>query len=96
MAGQGALANVFELGAGPAVLLVSAIMKMPVAAQLRTAWLPPQVVRNHLPGRIAMLLYEIFGDLIGDTLVAQNRHQPVEQHCCVMTADCASDTLCSE
>ena len=94
--GQGALANVFELGAGPAVLLVTAIMKMPVAAQLGTTGTLSHLGLDVGPGDATVLLHVIESDLIRDALITQRRGQPAEHRAGFAAPDCGSDLIGSE
>ena len=72
MIGQWAARQVIGLGAGVPGLVVSAVVKLPVAFELRAAWLSTQVAGNDLPGGLAVALHVVVGDLVGDPLVAQN------------------------
>jgi hypothetical protein len=77
--GQRAARQVIGLGAGVPGLVVPAVVKLPVAFELRTAWPSTQVAGNDLPGGLAVALHVIEGDLVGDALMAERRDKPIEQ-----------------
>jgi hypothetical protein len=79
MVGQWAARQVVGLGAGVPGLVVPAVVKMPVAFELRATWLSTQVGCNHLPGGLAVALDIMEGDLVGDALIAERRDKPIEQ-----------------
>ena len=87
MTWQRTTANVLGLGTGPAALFVAAAMEMPVGLQLRTTGTLIQVPFDIVPGRPAMPLHVRIGRLIGDALVAQSGHQPVEHNSGVAVPD---------
>ena len=87
MARQRTAANVLGLGTGPAGLFVSAAMEMPVGLELGATDTAAELLVNVAPGRPAMSLHVIVGDRIGDALVAQSGHQPVEHNSGVAMPD---------
>src|ERR1700736_1466803 len=93
MARQGAAANVLGLGTRPADLVVPTIMEVPVALELGTAGAAAELLVNVVPCRPAMPLHVIVGDLIGDALVAQTRHEPIKHGRRVVVPDRGPDLL---
>jgi hypothetical protein len=79
MVGQWAARQVVGLGAGVPGLVVPAVVKLPVAFELRAARSPAQVGCNDLPGCLAVALDIIEGDLVGDALIAERHDKPIEQ-----------------
>ena len=93
MARQGTAANVLGLGTGPAGLFVSAAMEMPVGLELGATDTAAELLVDVAPGRPAMPLHVIVGDRIGDALVAQSCHQPIEHNSGVAMPDCRLDLV---
>ena len=93
MARQGTAANVLGLGTGPAGLFVSAAMEMPVGLELGATDTAAELLVDVAPGRPAMPLHVIVGDRIGDALIAQSGHQPVEHNSGVAMPDCRLDLV---
>ena len=87
MARQRTGANVLGLGTGPAGLFVAAAMEMPVGLELGATDTSAELLVNVAPGRPAMPLHVIVGDRIGDALVAQSGHQPIEHNSGVAMPD---------
>ena len=71
MGWQRAAVEVVRLGAGAAGLFVAAAMKLPVVFQLRAAGAAGKLGAEVLPGRPAVALHVVVGDLVRDPLVAQ-------------------------
>jgi hypothetical protein len=69
---------VLGLGTGAADLLVAAAMEMPVGLELGASDTLAELLVDVAPRRPAMPRHVIVGDLIGDALVAQSGHQPIE------------------
>src|SRR3984893_310686 len=90
---QRTASDMIRLGAGPADLVVPAIMEVPVALELGTAGAAAELLLNVAPRRPAMPLHVIVGDLIRDALVAQTRHEPVEHGRRVVVPDRGPDPL---
>ena len=86
MARQGTGANVLGLGTGPAGLFVAAAMEMPVGLEFGATDSSAELLVNVAPGRPAVSLHVIVGDRIGDALVAQSGHQPIEHNSGVAVA----------
>ena len=78
MLGQRALREVLGLGAAIVFLAVPAVIKMPVALELRAARPPMQITLDGLPGRLAVVLQVVGGHPVGDAPVAQHHDQPIE------------------
>ena len=93
MARQGTGANVLGLGTGPAGLFVAAAMEMPVALELGATGTLAEVLVDVAPLRPVMSLHVIVGDLIGDALIAQSCHQPIEHDSGVAMPDCRLDLV---
>ena len=72
-------ADVVGLGAGAAELVVPAAVEMPVALQLRASGAATELGLDIMPLRAAVSLHVVVGHAIRDALVAQRRHQPIEQ-----------------
>jgi hypothetical protein len=79
--------SLIGLGAGVPALVVPAVVKMPVAFELRAARGAAQIACNDLPGCPAVALHVVEGDLVGDALVAQYRDKPIEQRGRIPGAD---------
>jgi hypothetical protein len=71
-------------------------MEMPVALELGAPDTSGEVLVNVGPGRPAMPLHVLVGDLIGDALVAQRSHQPIEHSRCVAAPDAGSHIISSQ
>src|SRR5262249_39567399 len=65
---------------------------MPIAFQLWTAR-ATDLPHNTRPSRSAVPLHVPIGDLVGDALVAERRHQPVEYRTGISVADCRLDLI---
>ena len=52
-----------------------------------------ELLVNVAPGRPAMPLHVIVGDRIGDALIAQSGHQPIEHNSGVAMPDCRLDLV---
>ena len=78
VARQRAGANVIGLGTGRAGLFVAAAMEMPVALELGATDAAAELLVNVAPRRSPVFLHVVVGNLIGDALVAQSGHQPIE------------------
>ena len=76
---QRAGGNVVGLGAGSAALVVPAAVEMPVALELWASGLAATLASISAHWRPAVPLHVFLGDLVRDALVAQRRHQPIEQ-----------------
>jgi hypothetical protein len=87
MIGQRAARQMIGLGAGVPGLVVPAVVKLPIASELRTTRCAAKIALNRLPSCQAMALHVVEGDLVGDALVAQYRDKPIEQDCRVPGAD---------
>ena len=87
MARQRAGANVLGLGTRPAGLVVPATMEMPIGLELGATDPLAELLVDVAPGRPAMSLHVRVGDRIGDALVAQSCHQPVEHNGGVALSD---------
>ena len=61
---------------------------MPVALQLRAGGTGGNLGVDIGPRRRAMSFHVLGGDLVRDALVAQSRHQPIEQRAGVVAPDC--------
>ena len=96
MARQRAAANVLGLGTGPAGLFVAAAMEMPVALELGATDASAELLVNVAPLRPAVPLHVIVGDPIGDALIAQRCHQPIEHNSGVAMPDCRLDFVSPE
>jgi hypothetical protein len=66
-------------------------MEMPVGLELGATDTLAELLVNVAPGRPAMSLHVLVGDRIGDALVAQSCHQPVEHNSGV--PDCRWDLV---
>src|ERR1700737_4678317 len=75
---QRTASDMIRLGTGPADLVVPTIMEVPVGLELGTAGAAIKCLLDRLPSRPAMPLHVVVRNLIGDALVAQTRHEPVE------------------
>jgi hypothetical protein len=62
-------------------------MEMPVGLELGATDTLAELLVNVAPGRPAMSLHVLVGDRIGDALVAQSCHQPVEHNSGVAMSD---------
>ena len=93
MARQRTTANVLGLGTGPAALFVSAAMEMPVALEFGATDTLAELLVDVAPGRPSMSLHVIVGDRIGDALVAQSGHQPIEHNSGIAMPDCRLDLV---
>ena len=78
MARQRTGGNVIGLGTGAAGFFVAAAMEMPVALELGATDASAELLVNVAPGRSPVFRHVVVGDLIGDALVAQRGHQPIE------------------
>ena len=96
MARQRAAADVIGLGAGPAGFFVAAAVEMPVALELGAPDASTELLVNVGPGRSPVLLHVVVGNLIGDALVAQRCHQPIEHGADVAVADRGSHLISSK
>jgi hypothetical protein len=85
--GQWAAWQMVEFGAGVPALVVPAVVKLPVASELRTTRCAAKIALNRLPSCQAMALHVVGCDLVGDALVAQYRDKPIEQRGRVPGAD---------
>ena len=81
-----------RLGAGLAQLGVVAGVKVPVALELGARGASGKFLVDIVRSHIAMLLHVIEGDLIRDALVAESRHQPIEDRRGVALSHCCPDT----
>ena len=82
-----------RLGTGPAGLFVSAAMEMPVGLELGAAWRPASFRLISRQAARPCSLHVIVGDRIGDALIAQRRHQPVEHNSGVAVPDRRLDVV---
>jgi hypothetical protein len=96
MARQGAAANVIGLGTGAAALFVLAAMEMPVALELGATDTVAELLVHLVPRRSPAFLHVVIGDRIGDALVAQGGHQPVEHNSGVAMPDRPLDLVSPE
>src|ERR1700738_1359549 len=87
MARQGTGANVLGLGTGPATLFVPAAMEMPVGLELGATDTLAELLVDVAPLRPAMARHVLVRSRIGDALIAQSCHQPIEHDGGVMVAD---------
>jgi len=87
MGWQRTMVDVVWLGADPTCLVVTAAMEIPVALKLGTAGLVGQRGFNLVPAYPAVLVHVVRSDPVGNALVAQPRHQPVEQPRRVVSVD---------
>jgi hypothetical protein len=71
---------VIGFGTGVPRLVVAAVLKMPVRPELGAADGLAQVSGDDFPGGMPMPLHKVCSDLIGNALVAQFGHQPIEQN----------------
>ena len=85
--GQWAAWQMVEFGAGVPALVVPAVVKLPVASELRTTRCAAKIALNRLPSCQAMALHVVGCDLVGDALVAQYRDKPIEQRGRIPGAD---------
>src|SRR5262245_2042083 len=72
---QRAMINMLGFSAGASRLLIAAVMKLPVAVQLRTRGWRSQAPLNIAPAGTAMALQIVGRNLIGDSLMTENGHQ---------------------
>ena len=84
---QRAVGEVVGLGAGEPALVVPAVVKVPVASELRAAWPSAQGAFDHMPRREAVAVHKVLGDLVGNALVAQGRDEVIEQGRRIPVAD---------
>ena len=68
-------------------------MEMPVGLELGTAGAVAELLFNVAPARPAMPLHVIVGDRIGDALIAQSGHQPIEHNSGIAMPDCRLDLV---
>jgi hypothetical protein len=71
-------------------------MEMPVALELGATDTLVELLFNVAPRRPAMPLHVLVGDLIGNALIAQSGHQPIEQDSGVAMPDCRLDLVSPE
>src|SRR5262245_59646488 len=79
MGWQRTIVDVVWFGAGSARLVIMAAVEIPVALKLRAGGLVGQRRFNLVPARPAVLVHVARNYTIGNALVAQLYHQPVEQ-----------------
>jgi len=87
MGRQRTVRDVIGLGAGATCLVVPAAMELPIALQLGAAGLVGQSVFNVVPPNAAVLVHVARSHPVGNALVAQPCHQPVEQRGCIVVRD---------
>jgi hypothetical protein len=75
---QRAVGDVTRLATGRGGLAVAAVVEGPVAVELRAGRFAGQAGLDSGPACLAMALHVIVSDAIGDALIAQGLHQPVE------------------
>jgi hypothetical protein len=73
------MVDVVWLGAGSARLVVPAAVEIPVALKLGAAGVAGQRGFNLVPAHSAVLVHVARSHPVGNALVAQSCHQPVEQ-----------------
>src|ERR1700730_15171383 len=75
------------LGTGTADVDVSTIVELPVGLQLGATGATIKALLDAAPGRPAVLLHVVVGDLVRDALVAESRHQPIKHRSGIAAAD---------
>src|ERR1700722_3569548 len=83
MIGQGTPRQMVGLAASVVLLAVAAVVEMPVGAELGATRPGVEVTGDCVPRSVAVKVHVVGGDLIGNSLVTQNRDKPVEQRRCV-------------
>ena len=87
MGGQGTGVDVIRLRTCPADLVVPAAVEMPVAFELWAGGTGGNLGVDIGPWSPTVPLHVLGGDLVRDALIAQSRHQPIEQRRGVVAPD---------
>src|SRR5580704_6341680 len=96
MTGQGTSIGEVGLGTGLAALLITAIVEMPVRSELRTEWHCGKFRLDVSPVGATVLHHVTAGDAVGDSLVAERCHEPVEQDAGIVVPDGGGNTFSSQ
>src|ERR1043166_9903181 len=80
MARQGACGPMFWLGAHPGSLAVPAPLEGPIARELGAARYDGERLRDVVPAHRAMAHHVIKSDAVRYALIAEEIHQPIENH----------------
>jgi hypothetical protein len=83
---------VIGLGASETALVVSATVKVPIATQERASRDVTRTPLNIRPCDVAVLANVSPSHLIGNALVAESAHQPVEYLACITISNGLKDT----
>jgi hypothetical protein len=94
MPGQGAVAELFRLGAGLEALVVPAVGKRPIPLELVATGVGGERVFDIRPGHVPMPIHVPIGHGVRDTLVAKLAHQPIEDRRSVMGCDGSAEAGC--
>jgi hypothetical protein len=91
--GQRAIREVVGLGACEPALVVPAIVKMPVAAQLGTGRSFSQAALDHMPRGETVAIHEVLRDLVRNALIAQCCDKLIKQGRGIPAADSLSQVF---
>ena len=91
MPGQGAIAELVRLGAGLESLVVPAVGKRPIPLQLVAFGVGGERVLDFRPRHVPVPVHVPLGHGVGDSLKAEDPHQPIEDHTGVMVFDCRNE-----
>jgi hypothetical protein len=92
MGWQRTVRDVVGLGTGVAGLVVPAAVKLPIALELGAAGVIGQRAFNVVPRHSAVLVHVVVSNSVGNPLVAQHGHEPVEQRRRVALFDCQANS----
>ena len=81
-----------RLRAAASAFEISTVVEGPVTGELGAGGLASQAGLDARPARPAVTRHVIVGDAIGDALIAEGRHQPIEQGGGVVPLDSRSQT----